>query len=202
MAGINSAMLFADDHANFEVSYNYTNGSLLEGGQKDVIKDNLTPSPDSFLITNYGVNTQLYLMPNLGIDITYTFSGKTKAESSQVTELLEVYEHQIFEIGVVARYFYDSFGSSYYSFFTGAGATYSVIDYTSDFRNLYPGIELYDLASEWGWYVKTGMKFHISKYLFVGVSAQYSFLNNEVENSGLNIDGKYLHIPMHFGISF
>ncbi|MCK5199215.1 MAG: outer membrane beta-barrel protein [Spirochaetales bacterium] len=202
LLSILGSTIFANDYSNVEISFNFTPGSLINGNQKDTMDDMLIPTPDSYTSTNYGVNAQLFIFPkNLGIEGTYNFLGTTRAKSNKAGDL-EVYDHQIIEIGTIFRYLLKFEGNSYYSFLLSGGATYSILEYSNEFKDLLSEISLYDLTSEWGWYAKIGARYHYNRYFFIGASIQYTFLNNNITVSDKNLDGGYLNIPLQIGISF
>lgn len=198
-----SLSLFSNEVSKVNLSINFQPTSLFMGEQKDVLDEALTPTPDSYSSAALSANLQYFPLPNFGLEINYLFLGVTEARNKEVQEPLEVYDHKSLDFGAIIRYNSEIYNDYYYSFFLSGGLTYSFLDYKKEFKDLFPYIDdFYDIDSELGWYAKLGGNYNFNKYLFVGASLKFYYLNNIVNETGYKFDGYYWCLPLYVGISY
>ncbi len=185
-----------------EVYASLSFGSLIEGFQKDIPGQFISPAPNSYSMRVATVGIREFAFGVIGIEGSFGFLGSTAAKWTDVTKPLEIYDFEVFTLGLMLRLPLMLDLNSAITVFAGGGGTYTLLGFSSSFT--YPfealGSHFDNIDPDFGWYGKLGIGFYLSRSFFFDVSAYYSFLN--AKYSGQQLGGTYFFIALAFGVAF
>lgn len=190
----------------FELGVSVSPGSLLAGGQKDMLDEALVPAPGRIEYAGFVGNIRWFPLENLGIQAGIDFLGQSTVKTPKYHDL-SVFERTVFSLGLVGRLFVSKTQNGATGFDLSAGATYGILNYAKQYSDLLisgmpPGTVLYSIDNGFGYFAKLSIVQYAFGFLYGSIGVKYTFTNNVISTSRYKLDATYFTVPIEIGVYF